>query len=141
MNMKNILKYIILFMVGACTYFGIEVVFRGFSHWSMWVLGGLCFISIGLINELFSWETPFYLQCIIGAIIVTSLELLTGYIVNIWLDWNVWNYSHLPCSFFNGQINLFFSMIWCVLSAVAIVVDDWLRHWLFKEEKPHYKFI
>ena len=141
MNIKNVFKYLVLFMVGAFTYFGIEVAFRGFSHWSMWVLGGLCFICIGLINELFSWETPFCLQCIIGAIIVTSLELLTGYIVNIWIGWNVWSYSHLPCSFFDGQINLFFSMAWCVLSAVAIIADDWLRHWLFQEEKPKYKFI
>ena len=22
---------------------------------------------------------------------------------------------------------------------IAIVVDDWLRYWIFKEEKPHYR--
>ena len=138
---KMVLKHLILFVVYGCIYYGIEIAYRGYSDPSMLLLGGICGLVIGSLNECFSWETPFWKQCVIGAIIVTILELITGYIVNIWLGWNVWDYSNLPLSFFNGQINLFFSMAWCLLSGVAIVLDDWLRYWLFKEEKPRYKFI
>lgn len=138
---KIILKYLILFVIFGVVYIGIEYLFRSKSHISMMLLGGLCGCIVGGINEFFSWKTPFLLQCIIGGITITILELITGYIVNIKLGWNVWDYSNLSCSFFDGQINLFFSLAWVLLSGVAIVLDDWLRYWLFKEEKPHYKFL
>lgn len=138
---KMIFKHLILFCVYGIIYMGIEIAYRGYTDISMMVAGGLSGVAIGLLNEFFSWETPFWKQCIIGAILVTIIELITGYIVNIWLGMNVWDYSNLPCSFFHGQINLFFSIAWVFLSAVAIVLDDWLRYWLFKEEKPHYKWV
>ena len=138
---KMLLKYLVLFFVYGCIYYMIEILYRGYSDISMLLLGGICGCAIGALNEFFLWETPFLKQCVIGAIIVTVLELITGYIVNICLGWNVWDYSNLPCSFFNGQINLFFSIAWFFLSAIAIVLDDWLRYWLFKEEKPHYKWL
>lgn len=135
---KIALKHLILLLVGSITYVCIEYAYRGYSHWTMAILGGICFVAIGLINELFSWETPFCKQCVIGAIIVTVLEYITGCIVNIWLGWEVWDYTNLPFSL-HGQINLFFSIAWIFLSALAIVVDDWLRFILFKEEEPNYK--
>ena len=138
--LKMIFKHLVLFCIGAITYVGIEYAYRGYSHWSMAICGAVCFICIGLLNECFSWETPFVKQCILGAIIVTIIEYITGCIVNIWLGWNVWDYSNLPFSL-HGQINLFFSIAWVFLSAVAIVLDDYLRYWLFKEENPRYKFI
>lgn len=133
-------KHLVLFYIGAIAYVCIEYIYRGYSHWTMGILGGLCFIFLGGINEFLSWGTPFWKQCIFGAMIVTILEYITGCVVNIWLGWNVWDYSNLPFSL-HGQINLFFSMAWCFLSAIAIVLDDWLRYWLFKEEKPHYKWM
>lgn len=136
---KMLLKYLVLFLTYGCLYYCIELAYRNYSDISMLLLGGICGISIGALNEFLSWDTPFWKQCVLGAIIVTVLELITGYIVNIWLGWNVWDYSSLPLSFFNGQINLFFTIAWLFLSGVAIVLDDWLRYWLFKEEKPRYK--
>ncbi len=37
-----------------------------------------------------------------------------------------------------GQSCLPFTLLWVLLSIVAVVFDDWLRHWLFGEEQPHY---
>ena len=135
-----IFKYLVLFCVGSIIYVGIECIYRGYSHWTMGILGGLCFVILGSYNEFLSWETPFWKQCLFGTIIVTILEYITGCIVNIYLGWNIWDYSNLPFSL-HGQINLFFSIAWFFLSAIAIVLDDWLRYWLFKENEPHYKFI
>lgn len=143
---KNINKYLILFGIGGAVYYLIECIFhlvttnKAYSHWTMFVLAGFLFVVLGLINELFSWETPLLIQSIVGAAIATLLEYITGCIVNIWLGWNVWDYSSLPFSL-HGQINLFFSIAWIILSAIAIVVDDWLRYWWFDEEKPHYKIL
>lgn len=33
--LKNISEYLVLWAVGGCIYYGIEVLFRGFSHISM----------------------------------------------------------------------------------------------------------
>ena len=125
-------------MIGAFLYLFIEILYRGHTHWTMGVVGGVCFVLIGLINEVFTWNTPLWLQSIIGATIVTVLEFISGLILNIWLGLGIWDYSRMPFNLL-GQICLPFSVIWIGLSVLAIVLDDYLRFYLFKEEKPHYK--
>lgn len=127
-----------LFIIGGLIYALIEIIFRGYSHWTMVILGGVCFVLIGLINEHFSWDLELWKQMLISTVIITLGEFITGLIVNVWLGWNVWDYSDMPLNIM-GQICLLFSVIWFFLSLVAIVLDDYLRYWLFKEEKPHYK--
>lgn len=134
------LRPLLLIGIGGLLYALIEMAFRGRSHWTMFLVGGLCFWLIGLINEVISWEMLFWKQCIIGAMIVTAVEFISGCIINLWLGWNVWDYSNMP---FNalGQICLPFSLLWILLSAVAIVLDDYLRYWMYGEEKPRYKLL
>ena len=130
-------KYIALEITGGLLYVLIETAWRGYSHWTMFVLGGLCFLALGLINEVMSWDTPLWQQVLIGACIVTALEFLTGCIVNLWLGWNVWDYSNIPFNLL-GQICLPFSVIWCLISIFGIVLDDYIRYIFFGEEKPRY---
>lgn len=137
--LKIALKLIILFIIGAFVYMGIEIAFRGFTHWTMGIVGGLCFVLIGGLNEYFGWDMPFWKQCLIGAVIVTTLELAAGLLLNEVLGLGIWDYSAIPLNFM-GQICLPFSIAWFFLSGVAVVIDDWLRYFLFHEEKPHYKF-
>ena len=131
------LRPLVLIGIGGLLYVLIELAFRGRSHWTMFIVGGLCFWLIGLINEVIPWEMSFWKQCIIGAVIVTAVEFLAGCIINLGLGWNVWDYSNMPFNVF-GQICLPFSMLWILISAVAIVLDDYLRYWIYGEEKPHY---
>lgn len=81
---------------------------------------------------------PLWKQIGIGEIVVLALEFITGCIVNIWLGWNIWDYSSLPFNIL-GQICLPFAILWIPLILVVIVLDDYLRYWWFDEEKPHYK--
>lgn len=138
MRKSIILKYIYLFIVGGLIYTTLEAIFRGYTHWTMGIVGGICFIFLGLINELLPWETPLTLQMLIGSIIITFVEFISGCILNIWLKMNVWDYSNLPFNIL-GQICLPFSVLWYFISAIGIIVDDYIRYIYFGEEKPKYK--
>ena len=138
--MNKLLKYFTLGTLGGTVYVFIELLWRGYSHWSMFLLGGVCFIALGLINEIIPWEMPLTAQMFIGCAIITALEFITGCIVNLWLGWDVWDYSELPCNLL-GQISLKSSVGWYFLSAVGIILDDWLRYIFFGEEKPNYTII
>ena len=127
-----------LFLIGGLLYYLIEMLYRGYSHWTMFLLGGVCFILIGGVNEYIPWKMPLWQQGIIGSLIITAGELIIGYIVNIRLGWQIWNYQDMPFNFM-GQICLPFSLLWILVSLAAIVLDDYLRHWLFDEEKPRYR--
>ncbi|MCI5605504.1 MAG: hypothetical protein ACI4C7_08095 [Clostridia bacterium] len=137
--MKNILKYFILFSLGGIFYIIIELLWRGYSHWSMFILGGLCFVLIGVINEFYTFDIPLFIQMLIGAFIITVLEFITGCIVNLWLGLDVWDYYDMPMNIL-GQICLPYTILWFLLSPVCIIVDDYLRYIFFNEEKPHYRF-
>ena len=129
-----------LFLTGGILYILLEIIWRSHSHWTMFFLGGLCFVCLGAINEIIPWEMPLWKQVLIGACIITGLEFITGIIVNLTLHWNVWDYSSMPGSIL-GQICPQYFSLWLPVSLVAIVLDDWLRYWWFREEKPHYRLI
>lgn len=106
----------------------------------MLVLAGFLFIVIGRLNEKWEWDSSFLLQVGIATVIATIAEFLTGCIVNLWLKWDIWDYSNVPFNLL-GQICLPYTVLWIFLSAFAIVIDDVIRWKFFDEEKPHYKLI
>lgn len=137
-TIKKILEYTFLFILGGSIYYIIEILYRGYSHYSMFILGGICLILIGIINEFFKWNMYIETQIIIGLIIVLILEFVTGCIVNLWLKWNIWDYSNMPLNLL-GQVCLPFALLWIPLVFIAILLDDYIRYKLFNEEKPRYK--
>lgn len=137
MTSATLSKYLFLFWFGGSTYVTLEVLWRGYSHWTMLLLAGTVFIAIGLLNEIWKWSTSIIKQAVVGAALATVLEFITGCIVNLWLGWHVWDYSNM-CGNVLGQICPAFTLLWIAVSIVAIVVDDVLRWKFFDEEKPHY---
>lgn len=103
----------------------------------MFILGGVCFICLGLINEIIPWEMPLWQQVLIGAGIITGLEFATGCMVNLWFGWGVWDYSQMPGNIL-GQVCPQFFALWLPVSLAGIVLDDCLRYWWWQEEQPHY---
>ena len=136
--MTRFLKHLFLFSFGGIAYMIIELIFRGTTHWSMFGLGGLCFLIIGFLNES-KTNIPMFFQMLLGTLIITALEFVTGCIVNLWLKLHVWDYYNMPFNLF-GQICLPFSIMWFILSPVCIITDDYLRYFFFGEKKPHYVF-
>ena len=135
----NFIEYFILGAIGGCTYTTIEVWYRGYSHWSMTILAAIVFIAIGMLNEGMDWDTPFGLQMLYGGLIATGLEFVAGCILNLWLGWDIWDYSNMPFNIL-GQVCLPFFFVWCGLAAVIIIADDVIRWKVFGEEKPRYVF-
>lgn len=134
--MKNALKYLALFLIGGALYYCLEVLFRGYSFWSMVACGGICFIVCGLINER-NRCMPLPLQMLIATCGITVIELEAGLILNVGLGLHIWDYSNMPGNFL-GQICPQFTVLWFFLSAVGIVLDDVIRWKIFGEEKLHY---
>ncbi|HWP50089.1 MAG TPA: hypothetical protein VN626_00195 [Clostridia bacterium] len=129
-----------LFMTGGALYFIFETLWRGYSHWTMFILGGLCFVLVGGLNNFLPWEMPLLYQILLGGLIITVGELLTGCVVNLWLGWQVWDYSALPGNLW-GQICPQYSLLWVLLSGPIIILDDLLQWRWYRERMPSYKLI
>ena len=126
--MKKLLIHIPITAIGGLTYMGIEILWRGHTHWTMGVLGGVCFALIGLLDEVQD-HPPVLLQMVQGAAIVTALELIVGLIVNRWLGWDVWDYSDMPGNLW-GQVCPQFAAAWLVLSWAAVKLENLMHKWL-----------
>ena len=135
--MRSLAKTLILFLIGGMAYVCIELLFRGRSHWSMAVVGGLCFVMVGGLNNWLPWEWSIVKQMIASAAIVTAVEFVSGILLNLVLHWDIWDYSNMPFNVL-GQICLPFTGIWFLLSFLAIFLDDLLRWFLFQEKFPEY---
>ncbi|MDD5889629.1 MAG: hypothetical protein PUC69_03315 [Ruminococcus sp.] len=100
----------VVFLIGGVTYAMIEIMWRGNTHWTMVLLGGLCFLTL---YKLFGYMSNYSLmeKCVLGAIVITALEFVVGCIVNLIFHMNVWNYSRMPLNL-SGQICILYSTLW-----------------------------
>ena len=141
---ERLVKYITLWMWGGTIYYLIEVLFRWIvhgtptSHPSMFVLGGICLLVVGALNNYKPKQFGFAWQVLIGTTIVIILELIAGVILNLWLELGVWDYSNLRFNIL-GQVSLLFSFLFMPVVAFAIWLDDFLRWKIYGMEKPTYR--
>ena len=124
-------KNLALIGCGGTIYVMVELIYRGRSHGSMFLLGGVCFWLIGLLDEVFP-NAPLGVQMALGAWGIVCMEFLTGLVVNRWLRLGVWDYSAQPHNLL-GQVCLPFAAWWAVLAGAAVILDDLLRFVLFGE--------
>ena len=107
-------KQLALFTVGGSAYVGLELLYRGRSHVSMFGAGGVCFLLLGQLRKK---PLPGAVKVGVGAGMITLVELTTGLLVN--RDHAVWDYRGLPGNFL-GQICPMFTALWVPLSAAAM---------------------
>lgn len=115
----------VVFLIGGVTYAMIEIMWRGNTHWTMVLLGGLCFLTL---YKLFGYMSNYSLleKCVLGAIVITALEFVVGCIVNLVFHMNVWNYSRMPLNL-SGQICILYSTLWGVLCIPINFIADKIR--------------
>lgn len=117
-------KYIMSFAVGAIGYGLAEVLFRGYTHWSMALAGGTVLVLFTLINQ--SRNIPLLIRCLLGMIIITSIEFGIGMLVNVTAGWDVWDYSDKPFNIM-GQICPQFSAVWFLISIPAFRLSSFIE--------------
>ena len=122
--MKQI-ENICVSLTGGTVYGLIEMLWRGHTHWSMVVAGGVALLLLHALNEKLR-ARPLILRCLIGAVIITSIELISGIIFNLWLGMNVWDYSAMRWNFL-GQICPFFFAVWFLISIPAFYLSRAVR--------------
>lgn len=115
--MKKTSVYLLCFVSGSVIYPLIEILFRGYTHFSMSILGGICLCAIYFVHSALG-KGKLLLKALLSSVLITQLEFICGIIVNHGLGLSVWDYSDRP---FNlaGQICPLFSFFWFLLSLVA----------------------
>ena len=108
----NAKKQCALFVLGGAGYVGLELIWRGRSHYSMFLAGGVCFLLLGRLNR----KLPGPVRAVLGAGIITLVELTAGLIVN--RSYAVWDYRDRPGNFL-GQICPLYSLLWIPVAAAA----------------------
>lgn len=139
-RLHTLLENLFLFLFGGTVYCMMELSWRHWTHWSMFLAGGLIFCIIGMENQKIRWEWSLLSQALVAGLTITGIEFLFGCIFNLELHMRVWDYSRQPYNLL-GQICLIWSLLWCAVGLVAVVLDDFLRWRLFGEEKPHYRLL
>lgn len=109
-----------MFLLGCFFYSLLEILARGYTHWTMMLTGG----TVSVILYQFHLKAPphtLLLQCLCGALIITAIEFSVGVLDNLYLGWNVWDYSNMPCNLY-GQICLPFTGLWFLLCIPAFAI-------------------
>lgn len=116
-------EFILVYTVGGLLYGLAELLWRGWTHWTMILCGGLCFTLMYLISMA---EMALLKKWILSAAVITTVEFFTGCLVNLRLHWQVWDYSGMPYNLL-GQICPQFLLLWFALSIPGIAVCTLLR--------------
>ncbi len=118
MNKKSMGRTAALFCTGAVGYCLLEILWRGHTHWSMGLAGGVCLVGMYALHRRLA-HRPLALQALAGAALVTAVEFAVGCVVNLLLGWQVWDYSGWRIQLL-GQVCLVFCLLWYVLSFAVI---------------------
>lgn len=106
------MEFAVVYVLGALLYGAIEILWRGYTHWTMLICGGACFTLMYLISLT---SLPLWAKWLFSASVITAVEFCTGCLVNITLGWQVWDYSAQPMNIM-GQVCPLYSLFWFLLS-------------------------
>ena len=109
-----------LFCLGGLAYVGLELLWRGRSHYSMFLAGGASLLLIGQLNRT-QPRLALPLRALTGAGIITMVELAAGLLFN--RDYAVWDYRSLPGNWL-GQICPRYFLLWLVLATLVLLIYD-----------------
>lgn len=125
--MRKLCETADLFALGGGAYGLIEVLWRGYTHWTMVVLGGTLFLLLGVLNSRLPQNTSLLLRGLLGGILITATESAAGCVLNLGLGLAIWDYSSMPFQLL-GQVCLPYSFLWVILAMVAALVYNSVHH-------------
>lgn len=119
-TMAAIFRTVFLFWWGGLIYCGVEVLWRGRTHGSMFVAGGLSLAAINLIYGAL-WQTSRLATLLLCGVCISVIEFAVGYVVNLKLGLQVWDYSDRKFNIM-GQVCPLYTFLWVLLSVPAVVL-------------------
>ena len=123
--LKKGIANLTVFSIGAFGYGLIEILWRGYTHWSMLTAGGLSLLGLCRIER--SKKTNLFKKAFAGCALITGIELIFGIIFNIILKKRVWSYKEMPLNL-GGQICARYSFFWLILSIILMPLAGNLNH-------------
>lgn len=126
MRTKNKHTILPVFVFGAFVYGTLEIIWRGFTHPSMLLLGGFCLTFIYNAEKKLYGRIHIGIRAFFYAFVITLSEFICGLALNIGLGLNIWDYTPLPFDIL-GQICPHFFLVWLMLSYVCCFVCKAMR--------------
>lgn len=127
-EMKTFRNYGFIYALGSVGYGLVEILWRGYTHWTMALTGGTCFVLLYRTNIRMAGK-KLWQKCLAGSSLITVTEFIVGCVVNLKLKWNVWDYSNLPFNV-KGQICLLYSVLWFFLCIPVLMASGKLQKYL-----------
>lgn len=140
MDKKILIPYTVIFLVSGFIYTALELLWRGYTHWTMFVCAGLCGLAMANINNNWlEFDTDFRIQVVASALVCTLMEFIFGIIFNG--DFTIWDYRGLwgTIHWLGDQVNVLFFGAWVVISLFGLPLLDWMQWKLGLAEKPYYR--
>jgi len=137
---KKVIPYGVIFVTSGLIYIMLELLWRGHSHWTMFLCAGLCgLVMANVNNNLLKFDTDFRIQIFVSALCCTAFEFLFGIIFNG--DFTIWDYRGMwgTIHWLGDQINILFFGVWLLISIFALPFLDWMQWKLGLEDKPYYR--
>ena len=106
----------ILFTIGGGAYTGLELLWRGRTHGSMFLAGGASFLLLGKLGK-HSSRLSLPTTALAATGIITSVEYAAGLLFN--RNYHIWDYRELPLNY-RGQVCLPYSLLWLPLGLFAM---------------------
>ena len=118
---NNKKKYAGVFVTGAVLYSLIVILWRGRTHWTMAITGGVCLLLIHLCNERHG-DLDLLSRCSLCSFYITSVEFAVGWLLNVRLNMMIWDYSDKALNVM-GQICPEYWAYWYLLSIPAMMLS------------------
>lgn len=137
---KGFWRYLLLFLTGYCVYLAIEVTFRGYSFRLMGLTGGMTMVLIGFLIRHGMWKLQLPVQMLIGAAVITGLELSAGLFSLKILGIRMWDYRGEWMSMCSDLVCPKYTLCWYVLSGVGILFTGAADYYVLGDgRRPVYR--
>lgn len=136
---KKLIPYAVIFAVSGLIYTSLELIWRGHTHWTMFLCAGLCgLVMANINNNWLEFDTDFRIQVFVSALMCSTFEFFFGIIFNG--DFSIWDYRGTwgTIHALGDQVNILFFGIWVLISLFGLPFLDWMQWKFGLEEKPYY---
>lgn len=135
--LQKMLQLTSIGIVSGFIYCGLEILWRGWTHWTMFILAFIVGIIISQYNNMFTYDMDLVWQVLFGGLTSIMLEYLFGITFN--QDFTIWDYRGLWGTFAQNQLNILFCCAWFVIVCISIFILDWFEYKVLHDEnKPYY---